>query len=135
MQNREHFQKAKGQHPLEMSPSAFRFFEDPVRFPGHSICHPVTTQSSRTLVRVSWPFRHHDAVKSFLGAIRELVTGLLAAFVYSLLLEDFSSVIFDNTQSHASFLVIHEFLSVEIMYLLWKWNEPWWTQSSKRNGF
>ena len=38
--NRDASEKAKGQHPLEMSPSAFRFFEDLVRFPGHIVYHP-----------------------------------------------------------------------------------------------
>jgi hypothetical protein len=81
-----------------MSPSAFRFFEDLVRFPGHIAGHPETIQKPRTLSAFPRPSVHRDAVKSFLGAIRELVTGLSVVFVYSLLLEDFSSVVFDNTQ-------------------------------------
>jgi hypothetical protein len=86
-----------------MSPSAFRFFEDLVRFPGHIVYHPGTIQNPRTLICVFLPFHYLDAVKSFLGAIRELVTGLLVVFVYSLLLEDFSSVVLDITQLRREF--------------------------------
>ncbi len=80
-----------------MLPSAFRFFEALARFPGHTVYRRNDLEPA-DCIRVSSPFHSQDVVKSFLCAIRELVTGLLVAFVYSLLLEDCSSVVFDNTQ-------------------------------------
>lgn len=81
-----------------MSPYAFRFFEDPGSDSRSQRLSSGTIQNPRILSALPSSFHPQDAVKSFLGAIRELVTGLLVVFVYSLLLEDLSSVVVDNTQ-------------------------------------
>ena len=79
-----------------MSPSAFRFSKT---WFGFQVNPSIARNDSEPTdcVRVSSPSHSQDAAKSFLGAIRELVTGLLVVFVYPLLLEDFSSVVFDHT--------------------------------------
>jgi hypothetical protein len=73
-----------------------------------------TARGSRTI-----PFSQR--CKSFLGATHEAryrVSSL--PFVYSLLLEDFSSVVFDITRNLVVCKHPQRFCSVEIMYLLWK---------------
>ena len=73
-----------------------------------------TARSSRTI-----PFS--QPCKSFLGATHEARFRVSSSpFVYSLLLEDFSSVVFDITRNLLVCGHPQRFCSVEIMYLLWK---------------
>jgi hypothetical protein len=103
-----------------MLPSAFRFVEDLARFPGHIVCHPGATRTHG----LSSAFSHHSIIKTMLRASSAPSASSLPVSgglrLLSLLLEDFSSVVFDNTQLHACFAGVHKFSGVEIVYLLWK---------------
>ena len=60
-------QKRRGDFSFEISPPAFRFFEDLVRCPDHNDCHSGIVRSLRAELALPVPFRHSFRCKSFLG--------------------------------------------------------------------
>jgi hypothetical protein len=104
-----------------MSPSAVRFVGDPVRLPDHNVVRRGTVWSPRILLAVPALFRYHNAVRASSVPLASPVSESPSLpFVYSLLLENFSSVVFDITRILTRLRTPERFCCVEIMYLLWK---------------